>query len=456
MASFLDKLQPGSLNGIPFFVDGHNANFGRRIVSHEYPGRDQPFAEDLGRKGRSLSIQAYVINSADNGDDYMADRDRLIAEIEMPGSKRLVHPWLGRMDVVCELLALSESFTAGGMATIDFSFIESGTDALPTSTVSASSATLAEVNVAHRSVISQFASAANYLNSSFLQTHIVDLLGAIDNGFSGLIADLPLPAGLVKDVLSAGESVLLGGNAVTRLMGILNSPTNLVGALVNAASGSTGLLARALSIGYPLLLRASALSNLGVSSHLFGGSPVAAPTVSVAVPAAASSSIYAPRPVTPLRLVKTLEPAVVFPPASYGTPIKDQAAVNQAALKAAADQISAIEQARLSAVLAYPSRDDAKAVRDYISTRLAALAQAADYNMYSQLQTLRVAVIKDLNSRDAASLEAYTANATLSALIVSYNRYGTSLRADEILARNPNIANPALIPGGTILEVLNA
>jgi len=161
---------------------------------------------------------------------------------------------------------------------------------------------------------------------------------------------------------------------------------------------------------------------------------------------------------TPLRLVKSLEPAVTWPATPSGTATKQQAAVNQAATVAALDRISAIEQARLTAALQYPSKQDAYAVRDYVCNRLATLAKTANYDVYIKLQKLRSAVHKDLTARGNAyaSLTTVSHNATLSALVISYRHFGTATRATEILARNPNLEHPAMIPGGTELEVLNA
>jgi len=67
-------------------------------------------------------------------------------------------------------------------------------------------------------------------------------------------------------------------------------------------------------------------------------------------------------------------------------------------------------------------------------------------------------VHKDLTARGNAyaGLTTISYNATLSALVISYRHFGTATRATEILARNPDIEHPAMIPGGTALEVLNA
>ncbi|MEN4843378.1 DNA circularization N-terminal domain-containing protein, partial [Pantoea agglomerans] len=78
--SWNDNLQDASLRGIAFKVDSDEATFGRRVQVHEYPNRDKPWAEDLGRATRRFSVQAYLI-----GDDFFEQRNRLIEAIEKPG-----------------------------------------------------------------------------------------------------------------------------------------------------------------------------------------------------------------------------------------------------------------------------------------------------------------------------------------------------------------------------------
>jgi prophage DNA circulation protein len=452
--SWRDNMQPASLNGIPFFVDSAGGKFGRRIALHEYPGRDKPYPEDMGRKARSLNVQAFVI-----GADYMQGRDQLIAEVEKAGAKRLVHPWLGRLDVTITEFDLEESTREGGMATLTFSFVEAGADVLPAAVESAPAATIAQADEAHTSVMDDFKALADFNPASWVQEHMKSLTDAIDSGLADMIGGMPMPGGLLDSAISAGEAMLLGRNPLSAVMGQLSSPAGFVSSLVSVASGSTGLLSRVVSVGYGRLLRSGALSDLGTSSNFFGGSPVAKPGRVIPVQSAAAPlPAYSARPMTPLRLVKSLEPTVSWPVAPSGTATKQIAAVNQAATVAAVDRVSAIEQARLTAALQYPSKQDCYAVRDYVCHRLAALSKTANYDVYIKLQKLRSAVHKDLTARGNAyaALTTIHCNATLPALVISYRHFGTATRATEILARNPDIEHPAMIPGGTELEVLNA
>lgn len=93
MTSWKDNLRPASFRGVPFQVDDEGT-FGRRVQVHEYPNRDKPYTEDLGRAARRFTINAYLV-----GDDFFEVRDRLIVAIDTPGPGTLVHPYYGEIAV---------------------------------------------------------------------------------------------------------------------------------------------------------------------------------------------------------------------------------------------------------------------------------------------------------------------------------------------------------------------
>jgi prophage DNA circulation protein len=133
--SWREGLIDASFRGIYFEVEATKSKFGRRTTRHEYPKRDTPAIEDLGRATRELQMTAFII-----GDDYMARRDELIEAAEEPGKGVLAHPFIGELDVYCEAFELSETTADGGMATIAFSFVEAGELSLPTANSEAASA----------------------------------------------------------------------------------------------------------------------------------------------------------------------------------------------------------------------------------------------------------------------------------------------------------------------------
>lgn len=124
--SWRDTLQPASFRGEPFLVEAHDSSFGRRMVVHEYPNRDLPYAEDLGRKTRRFSLTAFVV-----GPEYQAQRDRLLEAVEQPGPGTLVHPYLGSLEVVIESCQLNENLKDGRMAKFSLMCIEAGHQTFP-------------------------------------------------------------------------------------------------------------------------------------------------------------------------------------------------------------------------------------------------------------------------------------------------------------------------------------
>lgn len=124
--SWRDTLQPASFRGEPFLVEAHDSSFGRRVVVHEYPNRNEPYTEDLGRQARRFTITAFVV-----GDDYQAKRDRLLEAVEQPGPGTLVHPYLGSLQVVIESCQLNENLQDGRMAKFNLMCIEAGHRVFP-------------------------------------------------------------------------------------------------------------------------------------------------------------------------------------------------------------------------------------------------------------------------------------------------------------------------------------
>jgi len=58
-----DRLRPAAFRGIPFEVSAATGSFGRRTARHEFPQRDTPAVEDLGRRTRELQITGFVIGA---------------------------------------------------------------------------------------------------------------------------------------------------------------------------------------------------------------------------------------------------------------------------------------------------------------------------------------------------------------------------------------------------------
>lgn len=114
-------LRTASFNGVPFEVNAGSIVVGRRVVTHEFPQRDTPYSEDLGRAYRQFSLTGFV-----TGADYIEKARRLQNALEADSKGRLIHPWLGTLEVVVSDKTTISWDTASRLATFELSFIELG------------------------------------------------------------------------------------------------------------------------------------------------------------------------------------------------------------------------------------------------------------------------------------------------------------------------------------------
>lgn len=125
-----DNLRPALIGGVPVHVDSRAESSGRRIALHEYPKRDTPFPEDMGKDTRKWSLDVYLI-----GDDYMSRRDRLMRKCEANGAFSYTDFWGRSHRVVCDKIQLKETQKDGRYCSFSVSLIEAGAGAGPFSSI---------------------------------------------------------------------------------------------------------------------------------------------------------------------------------------------------------------------------------------------------------------------------------------------------------------------------------
>lgn len=389
-----DQLQPATFRGVAFNVLLVDGQLGRRNVVHEYPLRDLPYAEDLGRKAREFTLDAFVI-----GADYMPARDKLIEAIEKPGSGELVHPYRGRLQVVVVSARVSESTQEGGLARFQITFVESGEALNPEPRTD----TKTTVNTAadNAQVASEASFAKLFSITGFQDFVEIESLTTLNNSLNSI--RLAANSGLTNAIMP---------DFLFELTGVSNSLASLIRTPVNLASGLSGLIKSLPSIANnPLTALASLRSLFGFTST--GNS------------------------------------------FTTTTPSRTQTTSNQTATINLVRQSAIIEAAKVATTLTPASFDEAIALRDEIAGQLETQSATTDDALYSALTDLRVAVIQDLNTR-AADLERvinYFNPATMPALVVAYQLYGNMSRLDDLIARN-HVRHPGFVPGGRVLEIL--
>ena len=123
-----DNLRPASFRGVEFQIDDADSPIaGRRTARHEYPGQDVPFIEDMGKRTKEYSFDAWVI-----GDDYQEQGDRLIEACDAAGPGEMVHPYYGSREVMCEACDSSHRTREGRMMRFSLKFVQAGTNQNPT------------------------------------------------------------------------------------------------------------------------------------------------------------------------------------------------------------------------------------------------------------------------------------------------------------------------------------
>ncbi len=393
MAGWRDQLQEASFRGVKFHVRSADGTVGRRTVSHEYPGKDVPFVEDLGRRAREFTIEAFVL-----GTDVMRERDALIDALEAPGVGELVHPYKGRMKVAVPSGRWSQSMDQGGIVRFSITFQESSDIVQPA--VRADTQAGVEVAAGNATAAVQDAFADKFSvkdQPDFVrESALSDLsagLGSIRASANGVLQRASAMPQFARDMATIS-------NTTTSL---IRFPAVLASSLVSQVSG----------------LRAIALSPFAAFTSL--------------------SSLFA----------FNLSSIIGI------TPARRQQTANQAAVVNLVQQSALIEAARASSEMEFSSYNEALTVRTDLADRLEGAAENAPDSTYIALIDLRSAVVRDITVRgaDLSRIVQYTPGATLPALVVAYQLYGDTGRADEIVSRN-HIRHPGFINGGRALEVL--
>ena len=198
-----DRLVDASFRGVPFKTEDEGAPVGRRVETHEYPNRDKPYTEDLGRVTFRPSITAYVI-----GDDCFDQRDRLIEALNKPGPGALIHPTFGELSVCVDgEIRVSTTRTEGRMVRFDLRFVEAGELAYPTSGAATAQILGSSCSVLDSCISDAFDGFGMDGMADFVQQ---DVIGQA----SGMVGYVSNAMKMIDDGVSAGARLLQGDISV--------------------------------------------------------------------------------------------------------------------------------------------------------------------------------------------------------------------------------------------------
>ena len=396
-----DRYQQGSFRGVAFLTQRHDADGGRRLAPFEYPQRDRPYVEDLGRR-----IELYRVDLVVAGPDYMEARDALLRVLKEAGSGVLVHPYLGQLDVSVDRYTLSESTEEGGMARFSVDFLESGRSLAGESTLDSQALAIAKADTVSAEAPAMF----------YGGYRVAGLPAYVEQG---ALANLQLFG------VAAGDSARLLGGAGKALVadeaGIaqLDSALTLVRAPLTLAETVRGIVRSVAGLTTLPMMKIAALRSLFTTGNAFR--------------------------------------AVIGE-----TPARKVERANRLAMADLVEATSAAEIVRAVVTARFSSYQEAQALRDSLADLFDQSATAAadrgDDAHAATIDSLRRAMVRDITARGAtlARLFSYTPKATEPALVIANRIYGTvdiEARTAEIVSRN-KVRHPGFVPGGIALELL--
>lgn len=386
------KLVGASFRGVGFLVDSAERGGGRRVVVHEFPLRDDPFIEDLGRKARSFRVDGYVI-----GDDYLFQKNALIDALESTGSGpgELILPYYGGRAIraICTSLSVRETRMDGGMAVFALEFAETPTqEPVPTEEVDSVGVVAASADAA---VVATDAELAEQYDPAGLPAFaLASAETALRNAAAALGERLsPVVSRTQEFAALTGQINLITAQAASLVRepaGLLEEFRAAITGLVDTIADAPGAVLDALVDAY---------------SFELGGD----------VPAT--------------------------------TTTRERERDNQVALSGALRRIVAAEAARLAPLVPYASIEEATDARDRVAGLLEEQAAGAADIAYPALVTLRSDVLRAVpGTAEFARIVTITRRVAIPSLLVAYQLYGSVDREDDVIARN-NIQHPGFVSG---------
>lgn len=437
------QLQQASFRGVPFGVLKADGSFGRRVAIHEYPFRDKPYVEDLGRATRRITILGFLVSNSliYGGGDVKAQREKMIGAAETKDAGALVHPTLGQLNVSLLNVAITEKWDAEHYFECVFTFVESGERVFPSIATATGDATLAAAGVADAGA-----------SADFLSSAVGDLAygaSVVDQVVSTSLKWAAPALALVRDAtnLSHLASVLPG--TFGRYFGGANiGGLNLL--------GDTGNLIYSATLSVSSLITDGAAARALVSAAVDDFTSLAAQNAPADYAASAQAVADAVRaacidPADAVRLLLELAKPLVDDPTFATSPVGAACADIQARCNDLFRRAAAVALARASADYQPSSYDDAVNVRDQVTALLDDESLIAGDNFedetYSALRALRLAVVRDLTDRGAslATMADFSFASPRPALVLANAIYRDSTRADGLIGQVDPV-HPAFMP----------
>lgn len=408
-----DAMLPASFRGVSFLIPQTSVPVGMKGPLHEFPQRDTPFFEQMGKQAQVHKMTAWVV-----GDDCFERRDKLLEALQTPGAGELVHPWLGRLQVKVGECDMGHDRTQGGMVTFELTFYPD----LPLKSPSAKVNTQQQVAQSSDSLLD---SSLNRYQSSMATVNQARLgLLQMRNSLSGVY-------GVIQQQFAPflGTFTTLTGFAQS----LMNSPGSLSSLFSSYFSGFSGFnffsgssSGGGSSSGYrgavaSMTQQSQAVSAVDTVSPLGGRDTVVA--------SQATANLVQDSLLVKIGMIVSEMP-VAQQPVSLSAP-------------------ASVEQQALQPLVRpeVPVADDVLELRDTLDEAIYTASLKADPAHYLVLNHHRQAVIKHLTAVAASGVRLVdvTPPETLSVLVLAYRRFGDATRESEVVQRN-RIRHPGFVP----------
>lgn len=390
-----EQLQKASYRGVPFYVEAAGKSGGRRTAVHEFIARELPYAEDMGGKAKSFSISCYVL-----GEDYITLRDRLEAACEKGGPGTLVHPTRGTLEVNVTDYNVDERLTEeGGIARFTITFVESGRNEFPTSTIDSVATVDKSASLLSARAITDF---ADKIVTGGVSEFVRNSIREEVSGLSTAMLGVKFTGG---DPQAVGEYVRLAQALVPNLTSLIDNPT---------------LLATRIVAIMQKIRTTAATGNGSISPYL-----------------------------DPFINYKAVGKNTVK------TPSQMQSQKNRDAVVSLVQTVAVAEKSSAAMRDTYDSYDDAIGTRNVILDKIDSLADTASDDTYQTLQDIRAQVVQSLpaEAEDLPRLASLYLPVSSPAVVLAYNLYDDTSRDAEIVNRN-GVRHPGFLPANRKLQVL--
>ncbi|WP_424138163.1 DNA circularization N-terminal domain-containing protein [Roseomonas chloroacetimidivorans] len=228
MSAWRESLRTATWRDLAFKVSTSDGIVGRRVHVHEYPFRDDPWAEDLGRRTRAFTVRGYLI-----GDD-VADQLKAFEEAaEQSGSGELVHPFRETKTVTLLGCTSSDSWEEGRMVRLTLEFVETGERRYPSSETNSRSGV---------------ASAATRLDQVCAASGVQGVATTLKSGVAGTQSIVRTAQSYVSQARSLVSSATGAIRSVSAFAGLAIPGVSSLGRYLNAATSSTSVLGRVTSL----------------------------------------------------------------------------------------------------------------------------------------------------------------------------------------------------------------